>query len=272
MPRDVSICALFYGDYPALAERCLEGIERHGDFERIRDVRLGLNEASPQVERLAHDFCRRIAVKAPVALHECRENAFKYPMMRRMLRARPLAKWTMWFDDDSCLVECPNWWRMLDERLSSPAIVGQIWSMRLQGGQAAWIGSQPWFAGRDIPQLVKFVTGGWWVAPSDWLLAHDWPVRELRHRGGDVMLGVLAHQQQMPLLHFDAGVWINADLSGVHNKSKRRGFDEKPCGADYVGQALDISHQEFGCTVSHFDGGGPILSPTSPSQPFFRLP
>lgn len=63
------------------------------------------------------------------------------------------------------------------------------------------------------------------------LADYGWPHPQLRHRGGDVLLGELIRHQGLKLINFKSGVAINADELGKESASKRRGYDEPPIGA-----------------------------------------
>jgi hypothetical protein len=104
---------------------------------------------------------------------------------------------------------------------------------RFVGKQADWIKAQPWYNGKEPSSYTQFAAGGWWVVQTESLRIFDWPPPALKHRGGDIMLGELLRQHDLPLGHFRDGVWINANEHGVESQSTRRGVTEAPVGADY---------------------------------------
>lgn len=241
MARDAApelcVCVLFYGEDDIclpLAQRVLNAPMRELAQQNV-EFRFGFNAVGEKTkayvrEATVQDFHTHVWVEPD-------GNIFKYPIMRRMLYDRPLrAPLTMWFDDDSCLAPNCNvatWWPRVKNLLDTYAMVGSLYRQRLLGDQPRWIKDQPWYAGKAIPPYVKFITGGWWVARSSLLLLHDWPPRDLRHRGGDVMLGALCGQQDVPISHFRDSVWINANEKGVESKAPRRGHNEAPIGFRY---------------------------------------
>jgi hypothetical protein len=236
------ICVLTHGLYPDLARRCLVSIERHALWASIRDVRIGFNESCPETVKLAEQF----AGYSPVpCIGYCPDrNVGKYPLMRRMFyQGHPLtADYVMWFDDDSYLdpasvgiwsvPDSVRWWGELTKLLCTHDVVGSLYRLHPKRYDATvaktWPGirRQPWFAGRPMLtwQEFKFPTGGWWVASTELLKKHNWPVWELHHNGGDVLLGEMCRQQGYRLEHFNQGVRINANAAGEESAAKRRGI------------------------------------------------
>jgi hypothetical protein len=243
---DVCVCILFYGDDEKcyqLAQRVLNSPMRQLARHNV-EFRFGLNAVGAPTRALVHDAVARDFPGALVV--EPEKNIFKYPMMRRLLHDRALrAPITMWFDDDSCLsTDCDvaAWLPRVQKLLEAHAMVGSVYRQRLLGNQAEWIKNQWWYAGKPVQSYVKFVTGGWWAIRSEVLLRFDWPLPELKHRGGDVMLGALCEQHGLTLGHFRDQLWINANDEGVESKSPRRGFDEKPIGF-YYGKPEPLSRE-----------------------------
>jgi len=122
------------------------------------------------------------------------------------------------------------------------AMLGEVWRYGLGGNQHLWVRDQPWYAGKPVPagHKVKFVTGGWWTIRTEVIRKYDWPVPELDHRGGDVMLGELFRQQELGMKHFNHGVAINADAAGVSSRSPKRGYDSRPIGYSYIPGAVSV--------------------------------
>lgn len=234
---DVCVCVLFYGDDDhcyRLAQRVLNAPLRQLARHNV-EFRFGLNAVGAKTRALVQEA---VAQDFPGALVvEPEGNIFKYPIMRRLLHDKPLrAPITMWFDDDSCLspdCDVSAWLPRVQKLLEAHSMIGSIYRQRLVGNQAEWIKNQWWYSGKLMQNYVKFITGGWWAIRSDVLLRYNWPIPELRHRGGDVMLGALCEQQGLSLGFFRDGLWINANDQGVESKSPRRGHDEKPIGFDY---------------------------------------
>jgi hypothetical protein len=160
----------------------------------------------------------------------------------------------MWFDDDSYLCGEPGWWDRVLAAASDHDMIGKHYRRVLEEAQWRWIRRQPWcdpdlgkpraFRFRRTPS-IRFCTGGWWVLRSEVLASHDWPSVELRHRGGDLLLGELLRHRGLRMGEFEEGVRINADEGGRHSKARRRGFDEDPLGDR--GGARGRARQEFVC-------------------------
>lgn len=234
---ELCACVLFYGEDDValpLAQRVLNGPMRELAKQNV-EFRFGFNAVGEKTrayvrEAVESDFQRHLWI-------EPEGNIFKYPIMRRMLYDAPLlAPLTMWFDDDSCLApDCnvASWWPRVKNLLDTYAMVGSLYKQRLVGDQLKWIKDQWWYNNRPLPPYVKFITGGWWTIRTSVLMRFNWPLPELRHRGGDVMLGALCAQHDIPITHFRDQVWINANAQGVESKAPRRGFNEKPVGFQY---------------------------------------
>lgn len=268
----VTLCALFYGDHLKLAHRCLQSIKRalHDGHIFVSDIRLGLNGVSDATAEYINEWSRDVYndFDLPVTMYVPTENTYKYPTMRRMFfdDRRKLSKYVMWFDDDTYLenplVPDPtgrskyylDWWEAMLSHIKDADMIGQHWLMPFEGSQKKWVVDQPWSNSKIGPpkkkgrkSYMEFCQGSWWVIHSEILVKYDWPVPEIRHNGGDSMLGELLRHNKLRMAIFHGGVRINADENGKHSGSKRRGFSEKKVGWNYKGVPLDISHQNFYC-------------------------
>ncbi len=261
--KPLTICVLLYGDYPDLAERCLGSIERSlSEGSRyVAAFRVGLNECSPPTHVYVRDLVSRLESDYPdirVDLYATDKNVCKYPMMRTMFREPDLiaTQYIMWFDDDSYFNSEKvdhNWWPAMFDAIRDKAMIGQHWLMPIQGNQWEWIRSQSWFNNKvGLPPkkakgrpAFEFCQGAWWVAETKTLLYNDWPLPEIKHNGGDSMLGELLRHRRKAMGKFFGGVHINADATGRKSSSKRRGYTEDRVGWDYQGTPLDTGHQYF---------------------------
>jgi hypothetical protein len=272
---DLTVSVLLYGNHPALAHRCLSSIWERLPYGKsyIFDIRLGLNEISANtrvvVDWFVEHVCNELQLK--VIVYDCPQNAFKYPLMRRMLLAdeRRPGKYTMWFDDDSYLSpdesSGPNWWEKILDSVRNHDMIGKIYQQRMFPTQWPWIERQAWFnpaVGKPPVSKVfkaptfRFCTGGWWAIKSSILLDNDWPTKELKLIGGDSMLGELCRHRGYSLTNFEDGVRINADELGRHSKAPGRGGS--PLVRDRVSVMLgvldtqDADYQNFTCNrVEH---------------------
>jgi len=236
--KKFTVCCLLYGDYPQLADRLLGSLARSEWYEWF-DLRLGFNNCSESVhaviEQIMYDWNIPIAYSS-----EGEDPYYKYPIMRELFwgPADIETPYTMWFDDDSWLLpQAPeNWFLMVEQCLTGYDMAGApyFWP-HLTTRERQFIKDQPWYTGKPIPKAVKFITGGWWAARTEILRKHDWPIPELQHDGGDVMLGELCHQQGYTLGTFAEYVAINADDQGRCSKADRRGASGKTprCGSNY---------------------------------------
>lgn len=232
MPPKTTACVLLYGDYPHLAERCLVPLLRLASAGLI-ELRVGCNEISRRTE----DFLARWLVDRieNVRVFRSQENILKYPMMRLLFgHGHSLAgpapirtDFLMWFDDDS-YVKSPRpaeWLAEVEAKMAAADMIGSVYTMKAphSPNQVAWVESQPWYGGRPVLDPPKFATGGWWLLRSQIVYSHNWPVTDILHDGGDVMLGELLNQQGLRLAHHNSGVAINADAQGRESKAERRG-------------------------------------------------
>jgi hypothetical protein len=241
----ISLCVLLYGDYPDLAHRCLSSIWGALSPDYLVDVRLGLNEISESTRKIVDWFISGTVTyfNTRVITYDCPDNAYKYPLMLRMIHDtdNPIAEWVMWFDDDSYLTS-PNsqWWDGIMERAKSADMLGKIYWQIMLPNQREWITKQEWYNAEagDPPKspirqfklkhTFRFCTGGWWLARSKIFLLNSWPSIELKLIGGDSMFGELCRHKGYRLLNFEDGVRINANDAGKHSSAPGRGGSPHP--------------------------------------------
>ena len=197
------MCALFYGDYPALARRCAQSLRALRDTGQV-DMRIGLNEVSPASHAIIE-----ATLPGVDAIH-ANPQIYKDPMMRRLVHEYTGdATHLMWFDDDSCLtpgLDVPRWLAAVaGAALTTQGTLGAAYLLKQSALEREWIRAQPWYTGREIPEATRFSTGGWFVVPLSTLRRFDWPPPALRHNGGDVALGALCHQQGLEVVACHGG-------------------------------------------------------------------
>lgn len=259
-----SLCTLLYGDHFALAERCLSSILSSGAVNNVADIRIGLNQVCPETEFVVETFTQNWLDAAPqsrVTVYESQQQ-YKYPMMRRMFHDpdNALAERIMWFDDDSYIDDPKTFWEQVC-RVSTHDwfVAGQIWSLYLPERRRRWLREQEWYRREKEHDTVKFAQGAFWYAPSTLIKALNWPIPELKHCGGDSLLGEILYHKGILLQARSAGVRINADEHGNHSRSKRRGYTERELGYNYDGKPLPTDHQDFDCKVTrHVHAGGGV--------------
>ncbi len=259
-----SVNVLLYGDHPDLALRCLSSIQARFDPELVSDVRIGVNTVGNKTSEILVEFARTLPATVHVYQDSERRNVMKYPLMRKMLYdpERPIeADRVMWFDDDSFVRNRPGerWlWELSDVcRKEKPAVLGSLYKpgYRWTPQEADRIRRQPWYGGVDTADKPKFATGGWWVADLEFLAKWDYPIRQLKHNGGDVLLGEICRQQKAKLLDHKRLVAINADAHGVESGAKRRGVTTaRPFAGDT--DPFDFTHHDFGVVVTTFEPDG----------------
>lgn len=234
-PHKLTVFVLCYGPHTELAKRCLESLY---DPSANYQVRVFLNACCQETVDYIFDL-RDETPDFLQVVYQSDTNVCKYPAMRKMFHDKdyPITTpYVAWFDDDSYLrVPAHQWEASLSAVLQPNTMRGDIWFHRLAGQQADWIRDQPWYARKPITadQRVRFITGGHWVIDTDVIHRFDWPSPDIKHRGGDVMLGELCRQQGIALVKECGDVAVNADAQGNSSKSPRRGFDERPVGYSY---------------------------------------
>lgn len=284
----LSVCALFYGDYPALASRLLDSLIVSGPQpDALMDIRFGLNAVGRATRDLIFDFCGRRMLSAPCYVYEPYVNVGKYPLMRRMFYdvKRPLGPQVMWFDDDSYLCDCrAAWWNGLAFSLQPArvAMVGAVHCISPRGRQFEGIRQQPWYTGSglktgfDNRERFQFATGAWWVGKTDFITCWNYPFPEVFHNGGDSILGELVRQQQRTIVHPGDALCCHCeaclkrprppDRGRVHinvgGRRGRRGLgvalkeEVYPWQNYEPGKPVDLSHHDFNCQVHVFAKDG----------------
>jgi hypothetical protein len=257
----LTVCALFYGDYPELARRCLGSILDTADWGLVRELRLGLNAVADATLSYVQERCRDVPVPCLVMQPCGNANAHKYPLMRRLFHDTPLrTSHVMWFDDDSYVTGGPGWWSQVAQRAEQCDLLGSVYRLArsLPASVRQAIMSQPWYGGKPLPPDHRpvFCTGGWWVVRAAILQRWDWPVRALDHNGGDWLLGELCRQQGYRQHHFRDGVAINYDAArGGESRAVRRGVTTPWPWEEGSGPVAGQQH-DFQVTVSVLGAAG----------------
>ena len=195
-------------------------------------LRIGMNAVSSSV----YDFVQLNKGSATVVCSD--PQIYKYPMMRKLFYDTPiLTDYVMWFDDDSFIKtsDVTGWLNSVEEQMRDCDMLGSVYTIRYGSDQAAWVRSQPWYAGKPVEDKPRFATGGWWCIKASVLKKFDWPVQQIKHCGGDVALGILLAQHNLKLKHFNSGVAINANHEGKESSAERRGASkvEVPVGKGF---------------------------------------
>lgn len=252
-----SVCALTYGDHLDLAKRCLTSLVRPNDVkEYVADFRIGLNSCCDATKEYVHAWAKEQSASGiSVYVVESPDCYLKYVMMSRLFSVAELSKLMMWFDDDS-YIESDSFYGQAYLASKDYDLVGQLWKKKYPGNMYKWLCTLPW-ANRSagVPQYCKFFTGGWWVMDSKLIAKYNWPQQELRHKGGDMLLGELARHKNFKTNTFDRGVKINADENGTHSAAPRRGYSagtaEVEVGTTWKKGKLSTAHQsEFSFTAT----------------------
>lgn len=253
----LNICALTCLDYAEQASRCLESIVRQvsENPDVVSDVRIAVNRGTERNIALCRGISLQLQSLGVTSYVYLSDSQFKYPTMRRLFHdpARPLADAVMWFDDDSYIdAAAPaTWLGDVTARASECDMLGQRWHLPVRGNRAAFIRAQPWYNPQvEMKLKTPFCQGAWWVLRSSRIAQFNWPIPELKHCGGDSLLGELARHQRFNIQLFDEYLHINADELGRHSKAARRGYTEKELGVVYDPKIpIDTSHQNVTVVV-----------------------
>ena len=255
-----TVAVLLYSDeYHELHRRCLESIRNQLPDDEY-ELRIGMNEISDQSE--TWDIIRSLqdtGVLEERNIYHSHTNIRKYPLMRRMFHdpSNPITTpFVMWFDDDSYLK--PEFglknWTSIHEMMAVSAMIGAVYAIGVEGQQKQWIEDQSWYAGKEVPEKVMFITGGWWCLDLNVITQFDWPPPAFDHCGGDMMLGELLRQQGLSHQKYNNGVAINADSEGRESRAARRGVDQARIGVKYDPGVAKQIHD-----------AAPLEAPKSPS-------
>lgn len=228
-------CVLGCFDYHELLRACLKSITPGLRTGYLSAIRVGLNSPSVNTLQCVADFVRDGAI-ADNNVYWAEHNANKYPMMRAMFHdaARPIdTEFVMWFDDDSYIDEGTAWWESAAHVCRDADYVGQQWRMGLTGPQRLWQQSQSWCK-QPVPRMQPFMQGAWWCLRTARMREANWPIPELRHNGGDVLLGSVAQQLGWVSKVWSRNVYVNAGFTGKQSGAQRRCHTKlTPIGADY---------------------------------------
>jgi len=208
--REFTVNVLLYGDYPDLAQRCLEPILK---FDEPFNLVVAMNAVSEETRKYVSSIPTQLVIDN---VH----NEYKYPVLKRMIRLSQ-SPYFMWFDDDSYVKEPLGFLKRVKEHMTAD-MIGWMYEGFLRGKQSKWVARQPWYTGKEIKEPVSFIHGSWWTATRQMLLDSGWPWDDVRHRGGDIGLGLWMHQQNRTMREF------TDDL--VFNMAARRGYDEQVVG------------------------------------------
>lgn len=246
-----TVCVLAYGDSRHLLARCLESLLVSSPRGFVSEFRIGLNYVSRESHEFAQQWAESVA-KTGLTTRFYRpvwptgSPAYKYPLMRRMFRQPVLnSSYVMWFDDDSYVTHA-DWWPLVTVAVKDADCVGQLQRRAMNNAQWLWMSQQRWF-NRSLSKPANFIfpQGAWWVLSSRCVSSLDWPIPELRHCGGDAMLGEACRHRGIEVKPWCQGVRINADNLGRQSQAIRRGYSEEILAWNYSGDPLPVDHQEF---------------------------
>lgn len=230
----MTCCVLLHGGSPAefdMHQRCIDSIVGSTPTGAL-DFRIACNQIGEATRAYLQE-------KLPQAVrYEDYGTRRKYPAMREMFhdRLHPITTdWTLWFDDDTWVVD-PLWYQKLSEAQETAAddvgCFGTPLFSRLQPHQLTWFRQASWFngrqfrtaQGRDAPNgtCIHFPVGWFWCVRTSAIAACDIPCKRLNHNGGDVTIGEQLHQHGFRTVSF------NNNKSQIYTPPKsRRNYSER---------------------------------------------
>jgi len=267
-----SVCAVLYGNYLNLTTRLLNSLITTSN---VSDFRIGLNEVSQETRDYVCAWSLQRMHKQPVYVYEevNNKNLGKYPLMRAMFRdSYALASKVMWFDDDSYLDSNAGvaWWDASLIASQNKTQIGAMHSIIQRGKQYEVIQQQPWYNQKVVnhKHRFQFITGGWWIADSSFLLKWDYPFPAIYHNGGDSILGELIRQQNGTIFNYTQGVKCHCESCvkrhdpnnkmvvhiNVGGRAGRRGIGKT--GENYVwsdgNPTPSLAHQSFDLRILRY--------------------
>lgn len=211
----ITICALFYGNWPGLCKRLLDSLYRWTDPAAF-ELRAGMNAVCAETKQL---LMAAQQTYGNVMLYNSSRNLYKCPMMSRMIHTPALtSEWMVWFDDDSH-VTGPRW--LLDllmhfERHAEAELFGSLHFVDVCPELEKSITSASWYKGVPLHRLggsdrkiILFPVGGFWAIRSARLLEIGWPDPRLLHFGDDYLMAEALRQQGVQMADFNSGVAID---------------------------------------------------------------
>lgn len=235
---NITVCALLYGDYPELHKlfitRLVSSISPNIPLY-LGTNSIGIESMDILKKHLSIDP-KFITCNNDVNIGRIRvytknnTNCYKYPVMRRMMSDIG-DNHILWLDDDTILPGNTSWLDQLQVMFNSGIdYTGVEYYMHFSGNQATFIKSRPWYKG--LPFNTKgnkpcfvFYTGGFFGLSNKAIKALDWPDTNLRHNGGDTLLGEAVRQNKFKRKAFSCNLF---DIKV--NSKPRRGYREPPVG------------------------------------------
>jgi hypothetical protein len=253
-----NVFVLLYGDYPNYAHRCLSSLRKNPDGHNfISSVHVACNDISATTYSVLNEEIDELVkiVGCEVTTYESIGNIYKYPIMHKMFyqtsKELPGSHY-MWFDDDSYITSDTFWEDCAKVVTDNPdvAMFGQIWKHILTDKFHDWVERQSWCNKQiERSQTVNFCQGAWWILAKSIQQRLAWPNLELRHCGGDSLLGMRLKHAELKMLSYDKGVAINRGRGEDASDAARRGYSEKCFAHDYAGQRYSVGHHNFGVRI-----------------------
>jgi GT2 family glycosyltransferase len=259
----VAICALTYGSYSHLAEKCLKSIVTNCNKDYYALI-VGANE----VDKATYRYLKKLYEEKQIdELYISPENINKCGMMRIMFRDIQ-SEYIWWFDDDSYIIDN----NALSERLkiaeSAPENTA-IWGHMFYFGNetdfsygtdvSGFVKMAPWYERKEPPSWNPggkgevnfegkgtgdgrwfFITGGNWFIRAKAIKDLGWPDTRLIKRNDDVFLCEALRQKGLDMQDIGPlGVAINTeprrgDGEDIHTMVKQMGAASDCKGCIYI--------------------------------------
>jgi len=212
----VTVCTVAYGDNPFLIKRCLGSLQAYTP-KGMAEYRVGVNACSEATQTYL-----RGQVQAGVELIITQKNIFKYPMMRRLFYDKPITTpWVVWLDDD-IQVKGADWFTGAIGSVTDDKLYGRVMCFKISDGHRRFIHTADSYTGKPIiyskPAWLRFIAGGWFIAPTRVLQKIGWPDKRILNNG-DIYMGEACNQQGIELVNYTRGF--------ILDKTPRRGVSHK---------------------------------------------
>lgn len=235
---NTTVCALLYGDYPDLHRLFITRLitSVHGDTpiyigtnqlgHASIDILKAVLKVDPKAVTGGHDI-----ISGRVKIYtKNNTNCYKYPVMRRMFSDIGTNN-ALWLDDDTIMPGNTRWLSQLQNMFAEGVdYTGVEYYMYFSGSQSTFIKSRPWYKGlpfskKENKPCFVFYTGGFFGLSNKAIKLLEWPDINLRHNGGDTLLGEAVRQNKFVRKSFPC------KLFGIKvNSRPRRGYREPPVG------------------------------------------
>jgi tetratricopeptide (TPR) repeat protein len=209
-----------YGDHADLARRALGSLLATADLRTHCDVHVGCNGCCAETLKLVREALDLGHISTVI---ESTRNLHKSAMLRQMIELSR-TPYVLVMDDDTHVRS--GWLEALVEFIGTKApldLAGKhyYWDRSPMYQQA--VEKRPWWRGREfIPpaqrERIRFCTGGFYLARTEFLRFHDYPDRGMVMQYEDTMLADLVYQVGGVLLEMPGEVLSKVSINDAERR------------------------------------------------------